>query len=471
MSDFKNFVLHDGGDLSYGGGYDPTVTDYSSVHDGNGGPVVSQVSGCSYSSGTITSTGDALEDAVAGVFAYVVFTGSLSGYTDYYVVASCPDENTITIAGGPSGSDNCNVTVGGFWPSTDAAFQQALDTLTSESQLHIATDQDSGTTVSVGVQLSSNTEKDGTATGPIIIKGVNSENGADLDRTCKWPVLQATADMANMLLIQNRYLYVSQLHFDGNGKTITNGIQINDYYSHVRECLVEDVDTCGILMNFLGNQAVGCEVWDVPGTGIYINASGQAIINCSIHECGGGIYAVQYGQNCFGNRVFNNSGDGIVWRSHGGLCANNICANNNRGIYFYASEGSTVVNNSCINNTLYGFLFWSANVAWTRWGNNHSYNNGTAHCNRCDDEDWPDFLDGNNITGNPKFMGDYTNGDYRLQAGSALLNAGWPSFWGYKTDRDAVEVFGHVGAFVPEYKVPMGAAVAGMVGSPVTGAF
>ena len=482
MPDFKNFVLHDGGDLSYGGGYDPTVTDYSSVHDGSGGPVVSQVSGCSYSSGTITSTGDVLENTIAGAFAYVVFTGSLSGYTDYYIVASRPDKNTITIVDGPSGTDNCNVTVGGFWPSTGAAFQQALNAFDSSSQLHIATDQASGTTIEVGTELATDTSSDGTPSSPISIIGVDKLNGTELNRTSNYlPRLRASANLANILHVQSRYYYIKSLHIDANGYTISNaGIYISDLLSHAWNCLVDGGGNCvngiSVPATSTGVNIVGCEVWGCT-YGIVTNANCINIQFCAAHDCATGIVVhYRYGINVTNCRSFNNTADGIYYRCYaGGMVLNNVSDHNGgRGFYFYGAAGYVAANNSATNNGTCGYDNYGDYTSRISFSNNHSYNNASGHCEDLttpsNDNEWADFLDGGNIVGDPKFLGDYTDGDYRVQAGSALLNAGWPRYWGYETDRDAVEVFGHVGAFVPEHRSPM-PAVAGMVGSPVTGAF
>ena len=339
MPDYKNFVLHDGGDLGYGGGYDPAVASYSSVHDGSGGPLVPQVSGCSYDNGTITSTGDALEDSIAGSFAYVVFTGSLSGYTDYYIVATRPDKNTITIVDGPAGTDSCNVTVGGFWPSTGVAFQQALDGFTSESQLHIATDQASGTTIEVETELATNTAVDGGAIYPVMIKGVNKADGSDLNASSSYlPKLQATANLANILKMQSRYYYIKNLYADGNGNAVTIGIGIYNLYVHVVGCLVEDC-TNGIATSSSGSGSsiVDCEVWDCDNKGIEAYGHGMLVLNCSVHDCATGIVAQnKYGISVIGCRAFNNSGDGIIYRSYaGGSLLNNVSDNNGmRGFYF-----------------------------------------------------------------------------------------------------------------------------------------
>ena len=431
--------------INNGGGYvSGGAAGWTTFQGPNGGALYT-VTGASYA--TVTGIITKNDEFAVGLTDILVHTkeGAAGAWAEAWHAITASDKNSITIASGLGDNTDIDVWVGGAWPATDVGIQAALDLVAAGDTIKVS---NAGThTLAAG--LSTNAAVDATAAAPICCEGVNGTTGVVLTKAETYPLVQASGGMTNMFLIQSRHFCTKKLHFDGNAQAIACGIQINEYYSYVESCLVEDVDDDGILMNWLGNQAVDCEVWDVPGDGIEAEDAGQGVLSCSVHDCGVGIRmgGGDYGQTCFGNRVFNNTTDGILWRSFGGVCANNICDHNSRGIYIYSGTSALFANNSCINNTTYGYSFQAANISWAYWGNNHAYGNGTAHCDSCTDENWADFLDGNNISGDPKFVGNYANGDYRLQAGSPLLNAGWPRECGYETDQDAITNYPNIGVF------------------------
>ena len=428
-----------------GGGYvSGSAADWTTFQGPNGGALYTVI-GASYATATGVIT--KADEFALGLTDILVHTkeGAAGAWAEAWHPITASNKDTITIASGLGDNTDIDVWVGGAWPATDVGIQAALDLVAAGDTIKIS---NAGTHM-LAAGLSTNAAVDATADAPICCEGVNGATGVVLTKAETYPLLQASGAMTNMFLIQSKHFCTKKLHFDGNGQTIACGIQINEYYSYAESCLVEDVDTDGILMNWMGNMALYCEVWDVPGDGIEAEDNGQGVLFCSVHACVTGIRmgAADYGQQCIGNRSFNNTGDGILWRSFGGICANNICDHNNRGVYIYSGTSALFINNSCINNTTYGYDFQAANISWSFWGNNHANGNGTAHCNSCANEDWASFLDGNNISGDPLFRGDYTDGDYYPLKGSPLLEVGWPNYAGYETDRDTIQSFPTIGAF------------------------
>jgi len=87
-------------------------------------------------------------------------------------------------------------------------------------------------------------------------------------------------------------------------------------------------------------------------------------------------------------------------------------------------------------------------------GYNHSYNNTSGHCSLATtDALWEVFADGSNITGDPLFT-DAANGDFSLQVGSPLSDAGAPQYFADNGDLDANQNYPDIGAFSPKECTP-----------------
>jgi len=424
----------------------------------NGGPVHT------YAKGTVVSwtvadgklTHDDINgfaSAQVGMGIYVNF--EVAGVVGWWLIDVIDETNHkwIHLYNAPEYSnEKPGVRVGGAWKNDDTGIQQALDVITAGETIEICCNQSTGTTMVIAADLATNVANDGTATALLQMKGVDNSDGSDLDATGKYPVLQASVNMTNILNVQSRFWRIGHLDFDGNGKTITDAVTVGDVYNTIYECLCHNI-AGGDGFNTTTNNIifVGCEAWDIAGRGFVSVATGGAFIGCSAHECAGGGMNLTGGNgssiiNC---RAYHNTGYGIYLRSYGGVCTGNV-SDDNSTYGFYIADSPymlTVANNSATNNTSEGYYAQTSGVkSFAMFAGNHSYNN-SAHSNMCADGAWADLFGGGNITGDPLFRGDETDGDYYPLSGSPLLEAGWPGCAGYETNQDAITLYQSIGVW------------------------
>ena len=449
-----------------GGGHDDTYTgEWTSLMAANGGPTFSTAAGGTVSwdnTNKYLSHDDAegISNLAVGMLIHVHW--ETEGTEDWYPILSIVASQHIDIGEGIDIADeDPSVVCGGALAKDDTGIQQALDMVVAEDTTEICCNQDDGTTYPIGAELATNASSDGMVTALLIMKGVDHTDGSDLDATSKYPKLQASVNMASILKVQSQYWRIDRLHFDGNAKTFTTaGVQVIDYYIVLYNCLSSNIGSKDGF-NATGSVPVfiGCEAWDCGGKGFYIDtAYVGTLISCAAHECGSGGIQLQggFGTSAINCRAYNNTGYGLFIKSYGGSCIGNVTDNNStHGIQFdNLVRALTVCNNSATNNTTNGFDGEVASLeAFALFANNHSFNN-SAHSNMCDDGDWADLFDGNNITGDPLFRGDETDGDYYPQSGSPLLEAGWPMSAGYEENQDAIALYQSIGVWARKFGRP-----------------
>ena len=467
MGNSQNYIIGGSGDcgnssLTNGGMYAikdaPYTGAWADLMAANGGPIYNYKELTTFDgSVTITRTSGDFTNAAVGMFVYVyLITDEVGAWVQIDGVDAIDQAYIEVMSLDAYDAQDVEVRVGGAWPANHTGIQQALDVIVAGETIEICCNQDTGTTMIIGAALNTNVANDGGPSDLLQMKGVDSADGTDLDSTSKYPVLQASANMASILQTQSQFWRIGRLHFDGNGKTFTvAGVQATDTLNSFYNCLCSNVvGKDGFYSHSVGNVFADCEAWDCGRFGFYCDTYGDSLISCSAHECGSnGINMYGgYGSGVINCRAYHNTGSGIVVRSYGGVCAGNVAdANTACGFYFTSWPYMTAVyNNSATNNIEQGYFAQTSTVkSFAMFAGNHSYGN-SAHSNMCADGAWADLFGGGNITGDPLFRGDETDGDYRLQAGSPLLNAGWPQTWGYETDQDAISIFNTIG--VPSTK-------------------
>lgn len=448
----NNWIVGGKGDMSgsntNGGGFviggTATYTDCQGI---NGGPTSESITwNGSQTACTLTDLGattqitraNGFDNCRVGSMAYVDFNvGDPSGDSitnDWYEVLTVDVEvGFITIDLADIGSStHCDVHVGGAFAQDGTGIAQGLSLSAAGDEVHLATnpvidtDYDVAATITVPATA-------GTSANKITIKGVNYIDGSDLLLTDSRPTWNAVDGLgANPILLLDsgvsEYYKWENMVFDGND--ISNYCVYNSvsgtHYHIFDKCRFRQATSHGIFWHggsyYL--NIVDCRADNNGGHGFY-SVGARGIIEFS--------FANDNIENGFDPASDSKLTDCLSYNNENGyrllirttLTSCNGHGNGN-GLYIDSTRyWNSIINCSFTNNDTYGINLNGITTSLIYMSNNHSYNNGTAHYSEGADGTWADAFDGDNITGDPKFISVIDGSeDFDLEWDSPLQRTG-----------------------------------------------
>jgi hypothetical protein len=235
----------------------------------------------------------------------------------------------------------------------------------------------------------------------------------------------------------NESQYTQWYNFDFNANSnaayaINNPSTENTSITHsFKNCIFRGATTTNIHIESSTWTVMGCEIASGV-TGLFTDAS-TLLDGCNIHDnTGNGIYLSSASSICC-NTVVDNGLTGITGDGSGDnsfILGNTILRSGTHGIHLVGGmQNCTLINNSSSGNGVgtvsgSGYELGSAFRLNTKtFANNHSFGNLDGHCNLMtdptSDAEFIDFLDRDNVTGDPLF-----DVDIRPASNSPLLDAG-----------------------------------------------
>lgn len=403
-----------------------------------------------------------------GTYAYVEFADTY--LDDWYNVIE------VHIGGGHividlvyTSDTTCDCHVGGAFGLTDGV-KTAFELLANTSdEVLVATDVSSSTVHSAFTTITLNAIVGG-ATAPIIIKGVNKEDGTDLSLTDARPTIRATAILASGIIYINNsstdYYKWENIIIDGDGlaaycvycSTTANW----HYWTHCefKNGTFHNVNSAGDYWTFIDCESSG------SGIGIGIKVSGDycLVINSPVHDNGA------HGMNLLGVRSigvgctsYDNTERGLALGNgnYGGAyidCTEYDAGHHGyhigTGTFFVIVCNCTASGNNVATYKDYNFDGTTNTIGF--FGYNHA--NSTTYCSECSNGNFADFQKSNNVSGDPKFVSVVDESeDFDLSYTSPLLRAG--------VNGSTIGAGSHDGGW------PRQCPPGSLVGSPITGAF
>lgn len=445
-----------------GGGFliSGTAT-YSTCQGANGGPTSDTVTwGGGQAECTITEepvfslvrithvSGTAFVNCVAGSISYVEFSDATYA-DDWYAVEFVEGSGTyVDINLAYVANKTCDIHVGGAFKDDGTGIAQGLSLFAAANgdHLQIASNVASPTTYAVAGEITTPSVA-GTAAAPFRIYGVDHSDGTELTNEDYRPILQATAVINSIFswVAAFDYCNVEMINFDGNTDKASYcwhwGTDHNSDYHTIKHCRFHHAISHGIHANFNISYTFFSynEFDNNGGVGFYIRGSANSLIGNRIHHnssIGCRAFIFSYGALLF-NYIYSNGSDGVyVGHGLGSSVACN-CIYNNSGSGLDLNSAGTAFPSGVVNNTIFGsggYGINNSNIGVLHWpmdlmqlSNNHSWDNTLGHCpemvDEFDNDEWATFMDGDNITGDPKCV-DVANADFRLRCNSPLIRAG-----------------------------------------------
>lgn len=459
----------------------------------NGGPV-SNVDTWNGSSTACTLTdlgattkitrGGGFNYCVAGTIANVKFNGESPADDRYEVLSVDPSGTWITIGlADIADSTHCDVHVGGAFTVNSAGIQDALDLFSVENgdELPVATNPASATVYPISAEITMPAVA-GTLANPMMIYGVDYSDGGALTYDEAQPILQASGAITSIWSWLNTTdcYNVKDIDFDGNSNATYCwhfGDAAESRHYKTSHCRFRNAVSHGVYFQYTVRYItfIDNEVDNNGGDGINGTIFYSHFTNNKIYDNGSeGVYfSVFIGSSFEYNRVYGNGAKGAYF----GTC-NSVSINDNT-VYDNVGDGidikgvanytftMLVINNTIFSNGGYGIgninigvAVWPKDMMWL--SNNHSWDNASGHCREMDtpasDAEWADFMDGDNITGDPKCVNLVEESeDFDLLYNSPLIGAG--------INGSTIGAGSHDGGW------PNADRPGGLIGEPVTGAF
>lgn len=348
-------------------------------------------------------------NCVNGSLVYIEFSAVYAN--DWYQVLQ--HTNTTVEVGEAYVSDSdCDCNVGGAFAADGTGIATAITLIAAGDEVNVASNPISGKEYDVATTITIPAVT-GTSANKIIIKGVNYSDGSDLLVTDVKPTLIAVAGLgANPIILLNsgtsEYYKWMNITFDAAniGNYCVYNSVTSTYYHTFYRCNFKNSISYGIRWNTGSyfHRLIECNIYNNDSSGILLG--NYAYLN----DC----YSYKNGNRGFtgGSQVaydkcvaYGNTSDGFNLGANSTI--DNCIGYNNGASGLLISDAITyvvVTNNSFVNNTIYGINLDGIDTAPILLNNNHCYNNTTAHYSEGADSTWADFQNGNNITGDPKFI-------------------------------------------------------------------
>lgn len=348
------------------------------------------------------------------MIAYINFLGTYQD--DWYVIIK-EDDSNIKVYHPWYGLDTCDIKVGGALRNQGDGLSQALSLVTSGDSIHITTDTTTSAVYAVTSTISPPATASGTGLSPIVIKGANGDDGTDLSLTDARPIFKASTTLASGIININNaatdYYRWENIIFDGdNDAAYCVYSNVSADWHYWSNCLFKNSTTHGV--SFLGNywRFVDCIGRDSGVAGIVSDGENCLIINSESYDNTYNGFVLRGKNNGAVNcKAYNNQSRGfIIYENNGGFLINCTCYNSGEENYNFSGSGGSestfvIVCNCTGDSAGIGFDDYEIDSVTSRmayFGNNHA--NSTSYCSECINDNFTDYLNGNNITGDPKFV-------------------------------------------------------------------
>ena len=407
----------------------PTSTVDSWEFSGNPGCNVTAAGSCVYVTGTQANTFD---DCVADSFVYIEFTSALY-VDDWYVITSFDVPNNRFGLGIYHQEDTtCKCHVGGAFTADNDGLDTAFALMEADDIVAISTDTTTSTVHDISASITMPATAGGALT-PIKIKGVNKETGADLSLTDARPILRADAVLATGIIYINSssadYYKWDNIIFDGDSLAAYCVRATTTSNWHIfNNCSFRNSTGIGVSATGAYWTLIDCDDQDCGSNGLTLSGAGFFAINHTSSGCGGhgmalnGLRSICVNCISYGATLNGLTIGAVSYGSCLAYCTSYNCGQwgmrFNSGAYF-----SVACNNSVIGG-LYDYYFNSIGTTHVVYfGHNHA--NGTNHYELGANSTFPDLVNGNNITGDPKFISTTVGSeDFDLEYDSPLQRAG-----------------------------------------------
>ncbi len=399
-------------------------------------------------------------NCVDGTLVYIDFFDTYAD--DWYVVLAHTD-TTIDIGEPYESGTDCDCNVGGAFLADGTGIATALSLVAAGDEVHIASDTVSGTDYDVAATITLPAVT-GTSANKIIIRGVDYADGGDLSVSESRPTWNAVAGLGAtpILLIDSgtpEYYKWKDLVLDGNdiaNHCVYNSVTATNYHAF-DNCRFRQATDRGFNWHATSSYLAmtDCEFDNNGGYGC--NSGSHSLLEfCSFHDNDGlGVYP-GYSSTIAYCKVYGNGDYGIHLSFRSSVINCTVYGNVSDGLYSSNTRyWNIIANSSFCNNGGYGINLNGITTSLIYLSNNHSNGNTTAHYSEGVDGTWADFMDGDNISGDPKCV-DAANGNFDPLYNSPLLGAG--------VNDSTIGAGSHDGGW-PEDRPD------GLIGEPITGTF